>query len=485
MSSLDNENHEINVPNHLIDRLVHYVIELDREIEENAQAQLPIKDSTLQRDAAIKQLEKRGIDYKTYFKPNTPVASTPIPAVAPTPPLTQIPTATVIPKAWYNRLTRNQMISLGITGTVAATAAIILCAGVVKHRALNVLDQNSPDPFCEGPNDVFLASLPDDGECLEEETPCEAGKGATTLYGKVEAVALSQEAVSDYTISQETLLTAAATNELVSGLFADTNSWEDLRGAWKPGQRPLELLEDKLETWGGYPAVLASIESSPTPITSIDEALARIASDENLDAENDPNNSDQTALALAKEIALIQDARIAADPVQPEAELEKISPEKIEKTVTDFVATPPPSPAHFEYSSNAVSAASLYDAPEPMNLKATGTHSDPTPVVAEFEPDFIHPYDVPKPLHVRPVSVESEEEPEELLLDEELYEVPEPRFVKPPVKTDEAAVIEDFFKRGDAMNATAIPVQEPAKTLTEKAVATVKGWAGKVGKWFK
>ncbi len=338
---------------------------------------------------------------------------------------------------------------------------------------------------CEGPNDAelaYLASLPEDGECVEEETPCEASPvEPTTLYGKVEV----------QMPSKDTRLTAAATNELVSGLYADANSYQDLGSPWRDSKLALDLVVEKLEKWRGYDAVLASLDASPTPITNLDDALAHIASDENLDSVDDPNNSDQTALALAKQIALIKDSRIAEDPAQAEAELAKITPEQVKETVASFVATPPPSPAHFQYPS--AQSASLYDAPEPMNLGTATDLTQPTPVLVEFVPEQSNVYDAPEPMNFASTSVV---EDEELALDEDEdltdYLVEEEVLpISTPAQMGLASVVD--IPEAHAIQVAKAPVIAPAPkvapapepSFTQKATAAVKGWASKIGGWFK
>ena len=216
--------------------------------------------------------------------------------------------------------------------------------------------------------------------------------------------------------------------------------------------------------------------------------MARIASDENLDSVDDPNNSDQSALALAKQIALIQDSRIAEDDAQPEADLAKITPEQIKETVTGFVTTPPPSPAHFQYPSTQLEqSASLYDAPEPMNLRTAQKRAEavtlPTLVEVEFESEQIGA-ELPEPLYVDEVleldPVDDEADLEEIALDEEEDEVlalltPEQMGMSAAFDLPEAHAIQ--------AKAPVAPVIVPS--FTQKATSAVKGWASKIGGWFR
>lgn len=345
-------------------------------------------------------------------------------------------------------------------------------AAVLNSNRANSLE----DPISEGPEDALLASLPSDGECVEDETPCEASPDkATTLYGQVENVVRSQEAVSTYSPNQEIRLTAASTHQLMKEHFSEAHTWEDLDGRWKDSTRAFDLTVKKLDAWG-YDEALDRLETSSTPITTIDGMLEFIANDGYF------KHSEKVARNIAVEIAMIKDPRIASDVSIVEADLEAISPEEIESAIEDFIETPPPvPPLYTSPSMNGDGIAALYDAPEPMNLKTAKT-AEITPVAnpIKVESKFsqIGPYEVPEPLYVRPVV---EEEPEELQLDEELYEVPEPHFVK----TVEDKLMEAFFKEGDAMNPVAAHAIEPEKTFTQKAAASVKGWASKLGKWFK
>ncbi len=324
--------------------------------------------------------------------------------------------------------------------TIGAVSAVMAMLG--KNQEDSLLDLATSD------NTEDPAPEPD---CVgADETPA-------TLYAQVENNVLSREEVSSLSEKEITRLSAHTTNELVSDHFAGARKWQDLKGEWKNGS--LTLVVDKLETWGGYDAVLDSLAASPTPLTTIDEALLWVASDNNLDSPSDPNNSDQTALALAKQIAMIQDARIAADPTAPQGHVDELAPDEVELAVSENIQTPPPVPALFDYPSlTPEQAEALYEAPEPMNVAKLVElkETDLEEIVAEPEWEASDPFAVPEPSFVKPKSIET---------------------------PDFNEVEKAFFAQGEAELAQT-PAPEPAKTFTEKAKETVKGWASKVSRWF-
>ena len=143
---------------------------------------------------------------------------------------------------------------LALAGLGALSAAS--CAGTMGLAALAEYFTKSTDhsasalvaQTCDTSADTSAEAEPD--QCIDEEIACEASPiEAPTLYGKVEAQMSSTDA----------RLTAAATNELVGGLYADASSWQDLNSTWKDDTRAYTSVVKKLETWGGYDAVLESL----------------------------------------------------------------------------------------------------------------------------------------------------------------------------------------------------------------------------------
>lgn len=342
-----------------------------------------------------------------------------------------------------------------IAGVLRGTALL----GTTIAALLAALNTNVQKP--EAP-DLSTSDVSDDLGRDAEPDCVGPNANPETLFAQVENQVLSDEAVSTFSEKEITRLTAHATNALVSDHFVGAHSWKDLKGEWRNNALPLVVA--KLETWGGYEAVLDSIAASPTPLSTIDGALEWIAADKNLNSPSDPYNSDQTALALAKQIALIKDKRIAADPEVPQGHLDEMGESEVELAVSEAIVTPPPAPAPFKYPTQltAEASAALYDAPEPMNLQNAPKVVANTPVLA-------------KP----PVALELTMDP---------TDAPDPHFLKPSVaaQADFATDEKAFFTEGEAIsaaNAKAAAALAP-QTFTQKAKETVKGWASKVSRWF-